>query len=225
MQFSVHGGALAPAHWRGCNVCPSAARAQRGRASPWGVDICATPVRTVSTDVAFSVERHGVDPIPDAERHGKPFELFWVWLGANITFTGIIVGAVTITFGISFWAALLAIITGNLMLLLVGLSAISGPKTGTATMLASRGPFGILGNVPAALLSWITVVGWEAVYLVIATLALYQLALGMHLRAGTVTKVICLGLIMLVTFTTAILGHQTIVVIQRWFAIALGPAL
>ena len=187
-----------------------------------GIDIGSRPARPVASDAAFSIERHGVDLIPDNERHGKPFELFWVWLGANIIFTDIIVGAVIVTFGLSFWSAVLAIFVGNLFLVLVGLGAISGPRTGTATLLASRSAFGIFGNIPAAFLSWITLVGWEAVYLVIGTLALYQLAVGVHVPGGVATKAVCLVLIMVATFSMAVLGHQTIVVMQRWFAIALG---
>ena len=174
------------------------------------------------TDQAFSVEQRGVDIIPDAERHGRPFELFWVWFGANVIFTYIIDGAIVIGFGLSFWPAVLAVVIGNLFLVLVGLGAIPGPRAGTATLLVSRSGFGVFGNVPAAALSWITVVGWEAVNLVIATFALYQLAVTIHLPSGNATKAVCLALIMLVTFIVAVWGHQTIVVMQRWFSVALG---
>ncbi|MGH3277039.1 MAG: purine-cytosine permease family protein, partial [Streptosporangiaceae bacterium] len=164
----------------------------------------------------------GVNVIPDAERHGKPTELFWVWLGANVIFTFIIDGAIILGFGLSFWPAVLAIVIGNLLVVLVGLGAIAGPRAGTATLVISRSAFGVLGNIPAAILSWLTVVGWEAVNLVIATFALYQLAIRVHLPAGNVTKAVCLALIMVVTFVVAVWGHQTIVVLQRWFSVALG---
>jgi NCS1 nucleoside transporter family len=177
---------------------------------------------SAGSDKAFAVEQHGVDLIPDEERHGKPFDLFWVWLGANVIFTYVIDGAIILGFGLSFWPAVLAIVVGNLFMILVGLGAVAGPRAGTATLLVSRSAFGVLGNIPAALLSWITVVGWEAVNLVIATFALYQLAVTVHLPGGTVTKAACLVLIMVVTFVVAVWGHQTIVVMQRWFSIALG---
>ncbi len=176
------------------------------------------------TDVAFSIEQRGVSIVPDSERHGRPFDLFWVWLGANIIFTFIIDGAIIVGFGISFWPAVIAIVIGNAFLLLVGFGAIPGPRAGTATLLVSRSAFGIFGNIPAAALSWITVVGWEAVNLVIATFALYQLAIQVGIPSGNVTKAACLALIMLVTFIVAVWGHQTIVVLQRWFSVALGLA-
>ena len=33
---------------------------------------------------AFEVEQHGIDHIADSQRRGGPFELFWIWLGANV---------------------------------------------------------------------------------------------------------------------------------------------
>lgn len=57
------------------------------------LDTSPNPAQSVITDAAFPIERHGVDLIPDAERHGRPFELFWVWLGGNIIFTDIIAAA------------------------------------------------------------------------------------------------------------------------------------
>lgn len=32
---------------------------------------------------ALAVETHGIDVIPDAERKGRPRQLFWPWFGAN----------------------------------------------------------------------------------------------------------------------------------------------
>jgi nucleobase:cation symporter-1, NCS1 family len=105
------------------------------------------------TDAAFSIEQRGVSIVPDSERHGRPFDLFWVWLGANIIFTFIIDGAIIIGFGLSFWPAVVAIVVGNAFVLLVGFGAIPGPRAGTATLLVSRSAFGIFGNIPAAALT------------------------------------------------------------------------
>jgi NCS1 family nucleobase:cation symporter-1 len=174
------------------------------------------------TDSAFSIETNGINIIPDGDRHGKARDLFWVWLGANLVFTYIIDGAIVVSFGLSFWPALLAIVIGNLFMLLVGFAALPGPTAGTATLTISRSAFGVLGNVPAAFLSWLTTVGWEAVNIVIATLALYEFATTIGISSGYITKVICLVLLMAVMFIVAVWGHETIVVLQRWFSVALG---
>lgn len=182
----------------------------------------APAIEAQATDAAFSVETHGIDVIPEAERHGKASDLFWVWLGANIIFTYIIDGAIVVSFGLSFWPAFAAIIVGNLFVILVGVGSLTGPKAGTATLTVSRAPFGVLGSIPAALLSWITTVGWEAVNIVIATFALYEFLTTVGVPGGDVTKAICLAALMLVMFAVAVWGHQTIVVLQKWFSIALG---
>ena len=45
------------------------------------------------SDEVFKVETHGIDPIPDDERHGSAKDLFWLWFGSNLTFTYVINGA------------------------------------------------------------------------------------------------------------------------------------
>lgn len=176
----------------------------------------------VRSDETFSIETHGVNTIPLEDRHGHPTELLWVWAGANIIFTYIIIGSLVVLFGLSFWAAVAAIVVGNLFYVLVGIGAISGPKAGTATLVVSRSAFGIFGNIPAAFLSWITVVGWEAVNIVIGTFALYELALLANLPEGTALRAVSLAVIMLVTFTVAIWGHATIVLVQKVFTVLLA---
>jgi NCS1 family nucleobase:cation symporter-1 len=173
-------------------------------------------------DRAFSVEEHGIDVIPAGDRHGHPRELFWVWLGANIIFTYVITGAIIISFGLNFWAGLAAVVIGNLFYILVGIGAIAGPVAGTATLTISRSAFGVLGNIPAAILSWVTVVGWEAVNIVIGTLSLFALVQLAGFPDTTVVKALCLAVVMLVTFTVAVWGHATIVTLNRILAILLA---
>lgn len=57
----------------------------------------------VATDETFHIETHGIDYIPLADRHGRARELFWVWMGSNIIFTYIIIGAALASYGVSFW--------------------------------------------------------------------------------------------------------------------------
>jgi NCS1 family nucleobase:cation symporter-1 len=173
------------------------------------------------SDRAFAVEEHGINFIPHEDRHGRPSELFWVWLGANLIFTYVISGSIIIGFGLNFWQGLAAVLVGNLFYVLVGIGAISGPVAGTGTLVVSRSAFGILGNIPAALLSWLTVVGWEAVNVVVGTLSLYEIALAAHLPQSPVLKASCLLIVMMVTFSVAIWGHATIVVLQKWLSILL----
>src|SRR5258708_4035872 len=43
-------------------------------------------------DRVWAIELHGIEPIGEQERHGRPFELFWVWFAANIGMLGIVYG-------------------------------------------------------------------------------------------------------------------------------------
>ena len=165
----------------------------------------------VATDEAFSVEAHGINTIPLADRHGNARELFFVWAGANTNYIYLILGSLVVSFGLGFWPAVVAIVVAHSFYLLLGAAAIPGPKAGTATMVVSRGAFGVRGNRPYAFLSWLTTVGWEAVFIVVATLALVQLAGLAHL-SGLWVKIASLVIIAAATFVVAIFGHATIVV-------------
>ena len=41
-------------------------------------------VDEISSDAFLKVETHGIDAIPDAERHGRPTELGFLWAGAFV---------------------------------------------------------------------------------------------------------------------------------------------
>ncbi|MFN2464168.1 MAG: hypothetical protein ABR573_09750, partial [Candidatus Dormibacteria bacterium] len=41
----------------------------------------------LGTDGVGKIEAHGIDVIPDEERHGKPASLFPFWFGSNLIFT------------------------------------------------------------------------------------------------------------------------------------------
>jgi NCS1 family nucleobase:cation symporter-1 len=171
---------------------------------------------------AFEVEQHGIDHIPDGARRGRPFDLFWIWLGANVIFTYVIDGAIVVGLGLGFWAAVTVAVLGNLFYLVLGLVSIPGARAGTATLVVSRGAFGLLGNAPAALLSWLTAIGWEAVNIVIGALSLYVILQEMGGGTGAGWKAIALVVIVVLTFGVAVLGHATITVLNKFFSYALG---
>jgi purine-cytosine permease-like protein len=89
-------------------------------------------------------------------------------------------------------------------------------------MVISRAAFGRRGNFVPALLSWFTVVGWEAVNIVLGAFALYSLFELFGFTLGTTAKVILLAILVVFTFTVAVLGHATIAFFQKIFTWALG---
>ena len=171
---------------------------------------------------AFAVEQNGINLIPDAERQGKPSDLFWIWFGANLVLTFIISGYLLANLGLSTAQMLGVVLSGNLLFLLVGYGGIPGARVGTATLVISRAAFGRQGNIAPSILSWLTVVGWEAVNLALGGFALFSLFELMGLPLETTGKAIALVVLAAFTFGVAILGHATILVLQKVFTWALG---
>lgn len=92
------------------------------------------------------VETRHIDRIPDAVRHGKPWHQFAFWWGGNVNVFNVVLGAVVVSIGLSFWWALIAIAVGTLIgALLIALHATQGPKLGVPQTIQSRAQFGFYG--------------------------------------------------------------------------------
>lgn len=172
-------------------------------------------------DAFGKIETHGIDIIPDADRHGTPKELFWPWFSANSTFINMIVGGVLILFGLNIWQGLSVVFVGNLAFVLVGICSLPGPRAGTAALTISRAPFGLRGNIVPSIFSWAATLGWETVNIILGTLALRTLLdqLGIHTAKWVLAPF--LVLMAFLTFVIPILGHATLVVAQKWLAYVL----
>jgi purine-cytosine permease-like protein len=195
----------------------------------------ASGVRTPAPDLSgrsdeagnelWRIEQHGIDAIPDHERNGRARDLLWVWLGGNVSLTYIIVGAALVGLGLGFWAAVGAIVLGNLLFVVVGLGGIAGPRAGTATMVVSRAAFGLRGNLVPTALAWLSVVGWQAVFLVLSAYAAFSLAGEIGIHVGTGVKVVLLAVLVAITYGAAVLGHATIMFLQKIFSFLLGAIM
>jgi NCS1 family nucleobase:cation symporter-1 len=92
------------------------------------------------------VENRHIEYIPPGARHGKPWQQFVFWFGGNVNVFNVVLGGITVSIGLTFWWALIAITTGTLVgALLIALHAAQGPKLGVPQMIQSRGQFGFLG--------------------------------------------------------------------------------
>ena len=102
------------------------------------------------------VENRHIDHIPAGARHGKPWHQFAFWFGGNVNVFNVVLGAVTVSIGLTFWWALIAIAAGTLIgALLIALHATQGPRLGVPQSIQSRGQFGFYGSAfmfPAVLL-------------------------------------------------------------------------
>ncbi|MEY2230862.1 cytosine permease [Streptomyces sp. BF23-19] len=177
---------------------------------------------TIDVDEVFRVETHGIDPIPDAERHGSAKDLFWLWFGSNLTFTYVINGALAVAFGLSFWQATAVVVIGGLSFFAISAAGLSGIRTGTATLVISRATFGVRGNFPAGVLNWVVSIGYTIVNTVVGTLALEVFFAEIGWQSGTAGRAVALLVTLALTFAVAMWGHATVQFAERWMAYVLA---
>lgn len=169
-----------------------------------------------STDGSYrdriaAVEPGGNEVIAEADRHGKPSQLFWTWTSPNLEFATIFVGVLAVAYyGMTFWQAVAGLVLGT------GLGAgahyvlsARGPLHGVPQMVLGRLPFGFKGNaVPAVLMSVTAGIGWFATNSVSGAFALSSLF--------GVGPLVALVIIVLVQTSLAFFGHNLVQAFERW---------
>jgi purine-cytosine permease-like protein len=169
---------------------------------------------------AGTIEQRGIDIVPENERHGRPRDLFFLWLGTNTNVFYIINGAILVTLGLTFMQSLLVILIGNLAFLLVGLTSVQGPRTGTSTFAISRASFGPNGGRVIAFFNWLTLVGFEGSGVALAVIALLTLAhsFGWSVSDAVWFKIVIILVVAALQVYIPTLGHATIMVVQKTLA-------
>ena len=175
-------------------------------------------------DVPFKVEKKGIDPISDAERHGTPRELFGIWFAASISYLPLVYGGIFWLSGINLWqSALVALCATVVSFALLAFLSASGVRAGAPTLTVSRAAFGPRGNLAPALMSWFNALGWDIIACVLVTDALLDALKVLHFPAsGPLVTVICLVLVALLVGFAGFLGHATIVRLSLAATIVLG---
>jgi NCS1 family nucleobase:cation symporter-1 len=100
------------------------------------------------TENGGQIERHAIEQVPAAERHGKPWHLFTLWFSCNVQVTALVTGALAIVLGLDLKWAVISIIVGNLVGgVFMAYHSIQGPRMGVPQMVQSRAQFGVIGNI------------------------------------------------------------------------------
>ncbi|WP_030176586.1 purine-cytosine permease family protein [Streptomyces sp. NRRL S-813] len=171
---------------------------------------------------AGRVEAHGIDVIPDGERHGRPRELFGVWAAPNVSYLSLVVGGTLILMGLSLWQALAVTVAGNLFWAFVGLIAVSGPASGTPSEVITRAMYGIRGNrVSIAVTGWFASVCYLALSWAAGSLAAFSLAEEAGVHPNTAVKVVIIVGIAAATLAISVYGHATILRLYLPFTVLL----
>jgi purine-cytosine permease-like protein len=171
----------------------------------------------------LKVETHGIDVIGDAERKGRPRDLFWPWFGANVSILGLSYGSFALGFGISFWQALVAGLIGTVFsFVLCGFIAVAGKRGSAPTMVLSRAAFGVRGNRLPSAISWMLTVGWETVLTALATLATATVFHRLGWGGGTATKVVALIVVAVLIVGGGVMGFDLIMRMQAVITVVTG---
>ncbi|HEY0221582.1 purine-cytosine permease family protein [Lactovum miscens] len=172
---------------------------------------------------SFTIEQNGINVIDESERKGKASSLFWPWFAANISVLSVAYGAFVLGFGLNFWQALIAAVIGALgSFLLVGFISLSGKRGSAPTMVLSRAAFGVKGNILPGIISWVLLVGWETVLVVLSTLATATVFQQLGWASGNMTKVIAFIVVIVIIVGTGVLGLDAIMNVQKWLTIILS---
>ncbi|MCI0157568.1 cytosine permease [Leifsonia shinshuensis] len=178
---------------------------------------------TTDADSPTRIETHGIDFIPETERHGRARDLFAVWAAPNVNFLAVVVGATLMVMGLSLWEALVVIVIGNVFSIVTGIVAGSGPAAGTPSEVITRAMYGITGNrFNVAIAGWLI----SVCYLAINWAAATTVAVGLLGRIGVPstgwTIAISAVVIAAATMVISVYGHGLIMRLYQPLAIVLA---
>ena len=166
----------------------------------------------------FTVEGHGMEPIPGSARYGSVGRVFTVWFTPNLVPAAFAIGTLAAAdfIGLGWWTGLAAIILGNVgAAALVGLLAAMGPQTGMAQIPISRLPFGKSVVLPGVV-NWLSTIAWDAIN---AFFGAYAISV---VTGGAVP--FWLGLLIVVVGQAAlgVVGYEAIHTFEKYAAIGLA---
>ena len=124
-----------------------------------GAEVFGGRMPTGGRDLA--IETHGIKPVPEGNRFGRPWRLFSVWFAPNLTMTAVFTGTLAASLGLGFWTGLAAMLAGTVLgSLPVAYLSTWGPRTGTGQLPASRMAFGATVVLPA-IVQWLSSIAWD----------------------------------------------------------------
>ncbi len=175
---------------------------------------------------AFGMEVRGFDHIPEAERNMTLRQVGVFWVANSVNLFSFAIGALCIAQGSNLWMALSACAVGSLAYVYISCGSLISVRAGLPISTFTRAAFGMRGNLPNSVLSWVASLAFEVINTIFgveALLALFGL-LGWH-EPGAVGKWLAVLLQMLLCGAIAVLGHATMVWFQRVFAVLVTGAL
>lgn len=175
---------------------------------------------------AFAVEQRGIEFVPESERNMTPRQLGVFWGGSSLYPFNVLLGVLIYSLGLPLWLVILITVIGAVVSYMpVGLASIAGARSGMPTHITLRATFGADGERVNALLGWIVGILYEIINVavgVFAAVAIFD-ELGWH-DSGDAGLWVGLIVVYGLCIMLPLLGHATMVFVQKFFSIALGIA-
>jgi len=164
----------------------------------------------------FTIEGHGMEPIPVAARYGSVGRLFTVWFTPNLVPAAFFVGTLASIVGLGWWMGVAAIIVGNVIGAgLVGVLSAMGPRTGMAQIPVARLPFGKSIVVPGTI-NWLSTIAWDAINAFFGAYAIDAIT------GGAVPFPVGLLLVIILQAGLSVIGYEAIHTFEKYAAIGLA---
>lgn len=165
-----------------------------------------------AADSAKHPEKRGIEFIAPAERHGTARSLFAVWAAPNVSVLSFTMGAtLTLVLGLEIWQAALVILASNLLWILPGIVAASGPSAGTSGSVITRAVYGIRGNrIVIAFYGWFVSGIFLALNWVASTFMGSELLRRLGMGNETLAKALMTVAVSGITVLVAVYGHGLI---------------
>ncbi|MEN5303643.1 cytosine permease [Pseudomonas sp. TWI628] len=156
----------------------------------------------------MKVEKRSIDFIPEAERHGEPRSLFFVWFGANANITTVAAGVLPISLGLNlFWSALSIVLGALIGAIFMASHSAQGPRLGIPQMIQSRAQFGVFGAIVPLLFVMLIYLGFFVSNTLLAAQAIASAS-----PLGNGGNIALLGAL---CFLVALFGYQLIHRLQK----------
>ncbi|WP_176509358.1 MULTISPECIES: purine-cytosine permease family protein [Pseudomonas] len=156
----------------------------------------------------MKVEKRSIDFIPEAERHGEPHSLFFVWFGANANITTVAAGVLPISLGLNlFWSALSIVLGALIGAIFMASHSAQGPRLGIPQMIQSRAQFGVFGAIVPLLFVMLIYLGFFVSNTLLAAQAIASAS-----PFGNGGNIALLGAL---CFLVALFGYQLIHRLQK----------
>ncbi len=163
-------------------------------------------------------ESTGIERVAETDRaHTQIQDTIWLWWSANSVVATVVLGTISVFFGLGFWGSVLTIVVFNALgVLPVAFLSTLGPKTGLAQMPLARFSFGLQGAKLPAIFNMLACVGWSAVNAIIGASLLVQWS------AGAVPFWAALIFLALITTAVSVFGYF---IVHRYERFAWIPML